>query len=72
MADLVLGPGVMVIAPEPRCPKHGAMREDFARDLWTCAGWDGEGCGYTVQNEDRETAEIDWAGPLVIRGVTRG
>jgi hypothetical protein len=44
--------------PEPRCPVHGQMREDLAADSWACAGWDGEGCGYRVRNED-----LDWRYP---------
>jgi hypothetical protein len=40
----------------PRCPVHGAMR--MSREvpppqvLWTCHGWDGEGCGHSVRGED--------------------
>lgn len=48
------------------------MREDFARDTWTCAGWDGEGCGYAVRNEDREPVHIGTAGPVTLRIVPGG
>jgi hypothetical protein len=72
MADLTLGPGPIWISPEPRCPVHGQMREDLAASAWTCAGWDGEGCDHVVRNEDREPVLIGIAGPMTIRGVTRG
>lgn len=57
------------IAPHPRCPVHGQMTlitqppQPF-RELpprhWECRGWDGEGCGHVVTDE-----ELDWrlAGP---------
>jgi hypothetical protein len=67
MPDLTLGPGPAWIDPEaPQCPHHGQMRQDFARDLWTCAGWDGEGCDHTVRNEDLEPRYIGIAGPVTI------
>lgn len=72
MADLQLGPGPVWIMPEQACPVHGQMREDFARDSWTCAGWDGEGCDHVVRNEDRELVRIGVAGPMTIREVTCG
>lgn len=67
MADLLLGPGPAYIMPEPECPVHGQMRENFARDSWTCAGFDGEGCGHVVRNEDRELMHIGTAGPMTIK-----
>lgn len=72
MADLLLGPGPAWIMPEPRYPVHGQMREDFETDTWTCAGWDGEGCGHAVRNEDREQVLIGTAGPMRIRMDPRG
>lgn len=66
MADLLLGPGPAWIIPEPECPVHGRMREDFARDRWACAGWDGEGCEHVVRNEDRESVYIGIASPMTI------
>jgi hypothetical protein len=42
----------MFIAKLPRCPTHGQMNEDLPRDLWMCHGYDGEGCNYTVTNEE--------------------
>lgn len=66
MANRILGAGPAWIAAEPRCPVHGQMREDFARDTWTCAGFDGEGCDHVVRNEDRELVLIGTAGPVRI------
>lgn len=55
------------IAPLPHCPVHGQVhRETDTRSLpggmllilrayWTCPGWDGEGCGYEVDEND-----LDW------------
>lgn len=46
--------GLVWIGPagEPQCPVHGQMHQDFAKDWWTCAGYDGEGCGYQVTAEE--------------------
>jgi hypothetical protein len=65
MADLVFGGGMVFIVPEPKCPVHGQMREDFAGDRWICAGWDGEGCDHVARNEDLEAVRIA-AGPVRI------
>lgn len=61
------GAGQAYIKSAPRCPvHHGQMREDFAMDQWTCAGWDGEGCDHVVRNEDvpwvhiGEITELNW------------
>ena len=35
-------------APIPRCPRHAYLRYDRRLRLWACSGWDGEGCGYTL------------------------
>src|SRR5579859_5021422 len=67
VADLMPGPGTVWIQPEPRCPVHGQMRLDFARDTWTCAGWDGEGCDHAVRSEDLELLRIGIAVPVRIR-----
>lgn len=72
MAELIMGPGPAYIAAEPRCPVHGQMREDFATDTWTCAGWDGEGCEHTVRNEDRELVRIGTMDAMRIRVDLRG
>jgi hypothetical protein len=72
VAELILGSGPAYLAAEPRCPVHGQMREDFAADSWTCAGWDGEGCGHAVRNEDRELVRFATAGPMRIAVSTRG
>jgi hypothetical protein len=42
----------MYISKLPKCPKHGQMKEDLTRDLWMCAGYDGEGCDYTMTMEE--------------------
>lgn len=45
-------------APHPRCPAHGKMgpgREPDGEVTFHCRGWDGEGCGHVV-GED----ELDW------------
>ena len=53
--EKIEGGSVWMKSPQ-RCPVHGQMR--MSRDvpasqvLWTCAGWDGEGCGYFVQADD--------------------
>ena len=39
----------------PECPVHGQMRMADVpppRVLFTCAGWDGEGCDYEVDAND--------------------
>jgi hypothetical protein len=50
----VPGPWLLEYAPVPECPVHGRMRLDFAMDRWTCPGFDGEGCGHVVNEEDRD------------------
>lgn len=72
MADLLFGSGPVYIAADPRCPVHGQMREDFAADSWTCAGFDGEGCDHVIRNEDRELTQIAIAGPMRIKVSLRG
>jgi hypothetical protein len=47
------GQGQLYLMPDPVCPAHGQMHQDFAMDQWTCAGWDGEGCDHVVTNEER-------------------
>jgi hypothetical protein len=43
----------------PACPVHkGPMRYDPVMSRWECRGWDGEGCGHTVRDEDLERGEI--------------
>lgn len=52
-------PGVLYVGPPepPRCPVHkGPMRFELPMDRFTCAGWDGEGCGEMVRAEDFFTA----------------
>jgi hypothetical protein len=70
VVNLVTGYGW--IAPVPRCPVHGQLHyrsetEPCGADVriftvseWACHGWDGEGCGYSVDHGD-----LDWtpAGP---------
>lgn len=34
------------------CRQHGPMRHDFARDAYTCKGYDGEGCGRQAGNQE--------------------
>lgn len=67
MAELIMGSGPVYMAAEPRCPVHGQMREEFAMDRWTCAGFDGEGCDHVVRNEDHDLTQIAVAGPMTIR-----
>jgi hypothetical protein len=41
--------GVLYAAPIPECPVHKArLHYKFDIDTWTCGGYDGEGCDYTV------------------------
>jgi hypothetical protein len=46
------GPAEVFIIPASVCPVHGRMRQNFAMDQWTCAGFDGEGCDQVVTNEE--------------------
>jgi|HubBroStandDraft_2_1064218.scaffolds.fasta_scaffold11006_7 hypothetical protein len=53
-----------------RCDQHGPMRYQMARDWWTCAGFDGEGCPVMVRAETiaagTTTGPPDpWPGPRV-------
>ena len=50
------------IAENPRCPTHGQMsrvtelfRGQVGQAGWICWGYDGEGCTYTVGDD-----ELDW------------
>lgn len=54
----------------PTCPQHGRMRlHGIPPDelVWTCAGFDGEGCGHTILNNDVEwvlvgpITELNWS-----------
>ena len=50
--------GKIYCKPRPRCPVHGTMRLAGPPPslLWTCAGWDGEGCDYQAGS-----GELPWA-----------
>ena len=56
--ELIAG-GALYMKSWPQCPVHGQMRLDKAAPppqvLWTCAGWDGEGCDHQV-----DAADIPW------------
>lgn len=54
--------------PVPRCPRHAYLHYDRRARAWLCDGWDGEGCGYTVDGDQLdylydETAQADTITP---------
>jgi hypothetical protein len=46
--------GEVWFAHQPQCPEHGQMRYEPVMSRWTCGGFDGEGCGHVVTDEDIE------------------
>lgn len=60
--------GQVFMKPMPRCPVHGQMRMSREvpppRVLWTCAGWDGEGCGNEIDGADIPWVHIGEAGSI--------
>ena len=56
--------GSLYVKTMPRCPVHGKMRMGNVpppRVLWTCAGFDGEGCDYEVDGNDIPWEHIGYA-----------
>jgi hypothetical protein len=49
----------------PSCGVHGPMKYRFKMCLWTCPGWDGEGCDDTpdVTDEERYYRSLGTAEP---------
>jgi hypothetical protein len=57
--DMTTDPG-MFISPIPDCPEHrGPMRYDLGRRVYTCQGWDGEGCDYETPGEWRKLGDAE-------------
>jgi hypothetical protein len=64
MIRVTVDAGYGWIAPVPRCPVHGQLHyqsetEPYGAGIrivtsskWACHGWDGEGCGYSVDHDD--------------------
>lgn len=48
------GDAQVFMAEPPSCGVHGPMKYRFAMCLWTCPGWDGEGCDDTADVTDEE------------------
>ena len=48
--------GVIWFAPIPKCPTHGMMHYSKAVGMYICHGFDGEGCPYTLPDDD-----LDWS-----------
>jgi hypothetical protein len=51
--------GEMYIAPIPHCPTHGQMSHHVGLAAWICHGFDGEGCDYTVREQDMGWILVD-------------
>ncbi len=49
---ILSGPAELYAAPLPRCPVHGQMTYVPAMCRYECRGWDGEGCGTVVTDEE--------------------